>query len=221
EERRRLEQIEAVHGTFQELFLDYIESRREKATQRVVKELERIFDVDMLQPFPEILALKARDVQPEHIFMILTRIWERGAKVHADRVRSFLISSFNYGLRAEHSVGRSVARVYGLSGNPASSVSLDKTSVPVERALTDDELRQFWRTIGTTPEVGPVVSHLLKFVIATGGQRIFNICQTTWDDYDLEAHTVRLAHRKGRGGQGTGRLHIVPLTERALTILEP
>ena len=221
EERRRREEIEAVHGTFQDLFQDYIESRREKATQRVVRELERIFDVDMLQPFPEILALKARDVQPEHIFMILTRIWERGAKVHADRVRSFLISSFNYGLRAEHSVGRSVARVYGLSGNPASSVSMEKTSVPVERALTDDELRQFWTTIGTTPGVGPVISHLLQFVIATGGQRIFNICQTTWDDYDLDAHTVRLAHRKGRGGQGMGRLHMVPLTERALTILEP
>lgn len=221
DERRRLAEIEAAHGTFKELFSDYIESRREKATQRVVHELERIFDVDMLRPHPEIMALKARDIRPEHILTILTQIWERGAKVQADRVRSFLIAAFNYGLRAEHFVGRSVVRVYGLSGNPASPVTMEKASFPVERALSDDELRQFWQTIGKTPRVGPVISQLLKFVIATGGQRIFNICQTTWDDYDLEVRTVRLVHRKGRGGQSMSRLHLVPLTDRACELLEP
>ncbi|MOA11795.1 Phage integrase family protein [compost metagenome] len=61
---------------------------------------------------------------------------------------------------------------------------------------------------------------LFKFVIATGGQRIFNVCQTTWDDYALEAGTVRLIHRKGRGGQAMSRPHLVPLSPRAVAILE-
>lgn len=219
-ERQRLEEIEASHGTFKELFSDYITSRREKATEGVVKELERIYEVDLLQAHPNLMGLQAREIRPDHILAILSSIWKRGAKVQADRVRSFLVAAFNYGMQAEYAVGRAVDRVYGLSGNPASAVAVDKVSAPGERALSEAELQQFWKTIVLTPGVGPVISQLLRFVIATGGQRVFNLCQTTWSDYDIDACTVRLQHRKGRGGQTMSRPHLVPLTSRALETLE-
>jgi integrase len=134
-------------------------------------------------------------------------------------MRSFLAAAFNHGLRAENAVGRSSAKSYNLENNPAMLVAVEKVSAPATRALSDAELRKFWGTVETTEGVGPVMALLFKFVIATGGQRIFNICQTTWDDYDLEAGTVRLIHRKGRGGQAMSRPHLVPLTERAVAIL--
>ena len=219
-ERQRLAEIEASRGTFGDLFLDYIESRREKATTGVVKELERLYQKNMLGPQPIIMRMKARDIRPDHILAILNPIWERGAKVQAERMRSFLSAAFNYGLKAENAVGRSSAKSYNLESNPAIVVAVDKVSAPATRALSDAELRQFWATIGHTQGVGPVMAMLFKFVIATGGQRIFNICQTTWDDYDLEAGTVRLIHRKGRGGQTMSRPHLVPLSPRAVAILE-
>ncbi|AYC34699.1 integrase [Pseudomonas cavernae] len=219
-ERQRLAEIEASRGTFGELFLDYIESRREKATPGVVKELERLYQTNMLTPHPSIMAMKARDIRPDHILAILNLIWDRGAKVQAERMRSFLSAAFNHGLRAENAVGRSSAKSYSLESNPATVVAVEKVSAPATRALLDAELRQLWGTIEITEGVGPVMALLFKFVIATGGQRIFNVCQTTWDDYDLEAGTVRLIHRKGRGGQAMSRPHLVPLTERAVTILE-
>lgn len=219
-ERQRLTEIEASRGTFSELFLDYIESRREKATPGVVKELERLYQTNMLTPHPSIMAMKARDIRPDHILDILNPIWERGAKVQAERMRSFLSAAFNHGLRAENAVGRANAKSYNLENNPATVVAVEKVSAPATRALSDAELRQLWESIESTEGVGPVMALLFKFVIATGGQRIFNVCQTTWDDYDLEAGTVRLIHRKGRGGQTMSRPHLVPLSPRAVAILE-
>src|SRR5690606_20043937 len=93
-------EIEAARGTFGELFLDYIESRRGKATDGVVKELERLYQTNMFGPHPALMAMKARDIRPDHILAILNPIWDRGAKVHTARMRSFLSAAFNHGLRA-------------------------------------------------------------------------------------------------------------------------
>lgn len=64
-----------------------------------------------------------------------------------------------------------------------------------------------------------VAGLLFKFVIATDGQRIKNIIETTWADYDLEAGTVLLVHREGRGGQTMSRPHLVPLSDRAISLI--
>jgi integrase len=219
-ERQRIAEIEAARGSFSDLFLDYIESRRNKATPGVVKELERLFKTNLQAPHPAIMQMKARDIRSDHILAILNPIWERGSKVQADRMRSFLVAAFNHGLTVESVVGRANAKVYSLEMNPAATIKVEKVSAPVERALSDTELRQFWETIENTEGVGPAMALLFKLVIATGGQRIKNIIETTWDDYDLGAGTVRLVHRKGRGGQTMGRPHLVPLTSRALAIME-
>ena len=113
-ERQRAAEIEASRGTFGELFLDYIESRRQKATPGVVKELERLYQTNMLMPHPALMAMKARDIRPDHILDILNPIWDRDAKVQAARMRSFLVAAFNHGLRAENAVGRSNAKSYNL-----------------------------------------------------------------------------------------------------------
>ena len=65
------------------------------------------------------MAMKAREIRPDHILSILDPIWERGSKVQADRMRSFLVAAFNHGLRAENAVGRSNAKRYSLENNPA------------------------------------------------------------------------------------------------------
>jgi integrase len=218
-ERQRQVETEASKGSFADLFLDYIEARRGKATPGVVKELERLFKTN-LQQHTAIMAMKARDVRTDHILAVLNPIWERGSKVQAERMRSFLVAAFNHGLTAESVVGRANAKVYSLELNPAAMVKVEKVSAPVVRALSDTELRTFWETIGNTEGVGPVMALLFQFVIATGGQRIKNIMETTWADYNLEAGTVRLMHRKGRGGQTQSRVHLVPLTPRAIQIIE-
>ncbi|WP_129586953.1 tyrosine-type recombinase/integrase [Pseudomonas frederiksbergensis] len=219
-ERQRLAEIEASRGSFGDLFLDYIESRKGKATPGVTTELERLYLTNIKTPHPTIALMKAKDIRPDHILAILNPIWDRGSKVQADRMRSYLSAAFRHGLTAESVVGRTNAKVYGLESNPASLVKVEKTSAPVERALSDVELRQFWETIESTEGIGPVMALLFKFVVATAGQRIKNIIETTWADYDLDAGTVQLIHRKGRGGQTMSRVHLVPLTKRAIELIQ-
>jgi len=62
-----------------------------------------------------------------------------------------------------------------------------------------------------------MIATLLRFCIATGGQRPEQILRVPWSDYDMDNRTFRIEDRKGRAGV---RIHLVPLTDRALGLLE-
>ncbi|MEN1280291.1 integrase, partial [Pseudomonas aeruginosa] len=100
-------------------------------------------------------------------------------------------------LTAEHTIGRSSGKRYALTVNPVDAVRVNHESQPVERALTDAELRQFWTTIEVTDGIGPVMALLFKFVIATGGQRIAQVAREPWSSFDVEKRVMRLIDSKG------------------------
>ena len=214
EQRQR---VEDSRGTLADLFRDYIDNRRGAVRESQIAELERVLRIELEEKNPTLAAMKARDIRADHIREILQPIWDRGAKGMADKMRSYLHAAFKYGLTAEHSLARTSRKSFALEINPAAMLPREHKSQPVTRALTDVELRKFWETITATDGVGPVMGRLLQFVIATGGQRIDQIAREPWTSYDLEAKTLRLIDAKGRGG--VRRVHLVPLTERALTLL--
>lgn len=224
-EQRRIADAEAATGSFAELFRDYIEDRKSNGVeQRQIKEFERLFkafeivavsDEDVA---PMVMALKAKDVRPENVKRLLSPIWDRGSTRQAGKARSFLVAAFNYGLKAEHHIARSSQKSYGLLTNPAEAVVVPTTSKPGTRALTDDELRQFWLTITEVPSVGPIMARVFQFAFAIAGQRPEQFIREPWTSYDLKKKQVTVIDGKGRGG--IKRVHIVPLTERAMGILE-
>jgi len=225
-EQQRLAALEASKGSFSELFRDYIEDRkRNEVSEQQIKEFERVLANELEgvkvgvdgEPV-DVMAIKAKDVKPEHVKLLLKPIWDRGATRQAGKVRSFLVAAFNYGLRAEHHIDRSSQKSYGLEMNPADAVVVPNTSKPGERALTDEELKQFWRTITQIESVGPIMARAFLFAFATAGQRPFQFIREPWHSYDLKNKYVKIIDSKGRGGKK--RLHIVPLSERALQILE-
>lgn len=217
-ERER--EIHALHaqGSFEELFREYIEGRRGRVRVDQIREYERILKVDLLEGHPQVLALRASEVRPQHIRQVLETIWSRGATRQADKVRSFLRAAFQYGMTAEHSLGRSSSKNYSIESNPVDAVLVPSTSRPGTRALSDAELKHFWSTITDTDGIGPVISRLFQFVIALGGQRIEQVAREPWSSYDQERRILRLVDRKGRGE--IERVHIVPLSDRALELLE-
>ncbi|WP_147472377.1 site-specific integrase [Pseudomonas syringae group genomosp. 3] len=206
----------AARGTFRNLFEDYIVDRTGKVRADQVSEFERILKVD-LGKFESTLDLPAKEISPNHIRELLEPIWARGAKRQAAKVRSFLRAAFAYGLAAEHSLGRTSGKSFGLAQNPVDAVLVPDESRPGTRALSEKELAHFWKTIESTAGVGPVVAKLLKFVIATGGQRVEQVLREPWESIDEDARTMRLIDAKGRGG--VQRVHLVPLSDRALKIL--
>lgn len=244
QERERAKHLRAVdseRGTLKDLLQDYIAWRREgsdkraPATDRQLREWRRIA-AKLDERAPALLSMKARDVEPAHIVALLRpifhegtarpktgrgsagRVGTNGAQGSADKVQSFLRAAFTYGLQSENSVARSTSRVFGIRSNPVASIPREAKSTPGTRALSVGELRQFWNTIDKAPRVGPVMADLLRFTIASGGQRTHQLAREPWPSYDLEKRRVSLVDRKGRGGQP--RAHLVPMTDRMVEIIE-
>ncbi|WP_170207512.1 tyrosine-type recombinase/integrase [Luteibacter pinisoli] len=242
-ERRSRRQQAAVHaqrGSFADLLTEYIAHREEgterraAATVRQVGEWRRI-QAQLERDAGDVLAMTARDVEPSHIVALLRPIFHHGvarpkkgrgsagrraatgAQGSADKVHTFLRAAFAYGLSSENSVARRAVTVYGLVHNPVDPVPREARSTPGTRALSAAELRQFYLTIDKAPKVGPVLAELLRFTIASGGQRTHQLAREPWTVYDRGAGTVTLTDRKGRGG--APRPHMVPMSKRMAAIL--
>lgn len=214
----RLQVAESSRSSFSELFTDYIEDRTGIVMPAQIRDFENYLKGDLIKPFPEIMDMKARDIEPTHIQEILNRIWNRGSERQTEKIRSALHAAFAFGLKCEYAVGKKSDKTYGLKSNPVASVPVSRTKSAKDRVLSDDELRLFWQTIGITAGVGPVVASAMKFVIATGGQRISQLVRQDWSSYDSVEKTFSILDRKGRNSKA--RVAIIPLTDRAISILE-
>ncbi|PRB80546.1 integrase family protein [Pseudomonas sp. MYb185] len=211
-----LAQAEAQRGTLKDLLQDYIAHLHDAAVDSA-KEIERIINVDFIAAKPDIVAMKARDIEPGHALALLEPIWKRGAKTQYNRARTYLHAAFQYGLVSEYDVSRESKRVFELKHNPVAAVKKQKEGEnALERALSDAELKHFWDKCGDTNRVGELTALLLRFIIATGGQRPYRMIVAPWTDYDLEAKVMRTESRKGRAKP---RISLTPLTDRALDIL--
>lgn len=238
---KHVQRADAERGSFGDLLRDYIAHRAEgtekraAAGDRQLKEWRRIL-ANLEAEAPAILDMKARDVEPAHVVALLRPIFHHGtarpktgrgsggrrsvdgAQGAADKVQTFLRAAFAYGLAAENSVARKSARTFGLIHNPAAPIPREAKSTAGTRALSAAELRQFWWSIDQVPKVGPVMAGLLRFTIASGGQRTHQLAREPWPSYDTQNHVVSLVDRKGRGGMK--RVHLVPMTSRMVGILK-
>lgn len=238
---KHLHAVKSERGSLEDLLRDYIAWRkagsesRAPVSERQAAEWLRLVNT-LKRQAPPLLAMKAQDIEPAHIVALLRpifhegtarpatgrgskgRVSENGAQGAAAKVQSFLRAAFVYGIQSENSVARTVARTYGVKHNPVDAIPRESKSTPGERALSRAELRQFWTTIDKAQGVGPVMADLLRFAIATGGQRVHQLAREPWTSYDLAARVVSLIDRKGRGGQP--RVHLVPMTDRMADILE-
>tara|TARA_R110000868_G_scaffold7268_3_gene39735 strand:+ start:14881 stop:16056 length:1176 start_codon:yes stop_codon:yes gene_type:complete len=208
---------EAMRGSLQDLLEDYT---AELYANGVVsaKEIERIITKDFIEKHPAVVALKAREVEPSHCMTLLSPFWERGAKTQFNRARTYLHAAFQMGLQAEYDVARQSRKSFGLTHNPVAALRRQKEGENAhDRALTDEELRHFWHNLGKTKKVGRLVTLLLQFMIATGGQRPYRMMLAPWSSYDMERHVFTTPSMKGRGKT---RLNLTPLTDRAISILE-
>lgn len=211
------EAIEAKRGTLIDLFDAYIELMKSKGKSST-KEVQRMLERDVSDPFPNLAATKARDITPDDIVAILARIHNRGSKVHANRVRSYLHAAFNYGLKADYDYTRAGEKRFGVLMNPVTSVPKQgQYEKARDRYLSHSEVRRLWYTLPQVEKVGLLIVAVIRFILATAGQRPKQLLRATWKDYDLEKRTVTLFDPKGKGGI---RKHVVPLTPRAIKIIK-
>ncbi len=175
----------------------------------------------VLEPFPEMAERKANEITIDDVVLVIRTMIKAGITTTCNRVRSYLMASFNYARQADNDPRQVLehGKRFGVTINPVEGVPPQRDFEKArERVLTDDELRGLWHNLGQTPCVGPLMEYFIQLVIALGGQRPKQLLACGWDDYDLVRRHVTITDTKGRRAEP--RKHVVPLTDRAIEILK-
>lgn len=217
EEQQRLE-MEARKGSFADLIDSYVMDQEAQGKESA-HQTRQAFELNVIKAYPMIAARKAKDITPDDIVTILAAIHQRGSEVESVRVRAILHACFNFGIKGDYDPTRIAEKRFYIQHNPVAATRKNtKASRVGERVLSHGEVKQLWDNIGDTHRVGFVITCFIRFMLATGGQRPKQLLRAKWEDYDFQRNCVTLIDRKGR--QGTVKIHVVPLTGRALAILE-
>jgi len=145
EELKKQQKIESARGTLADLFSKYIENGTMQEEGK--DEYRRVLKKDLNKDNPDIASKKARDVNAQDIVCILRSIEARGSSSMADKVRTYLGAAFQYEIRKVNSylpkIG-SVAQIFELTHNPVNDLPKEYSGRPETRALTNEELKQFY-----------------------------------------------------------------------------
>tara|TARA_R110002049_G_scaffold309186_1_gene518207 strand:+ start:20806 stop:22119 length:1314 start_codon:yes stop_codon:yes gene_type:complete len=220
ETARQEREARNAQGTFEQLVESYINQLR-MAEKPSAIEVERSIKRAVFKPYPKLKKKKASDITTQDIKGVLARMIDDGITTQSNRVRSYLLAAFNHGLKQENNprVYLEEATRFNIAFNPVSAIPRQTDFEKVgETVITDSEIKNLWFNLPKTERVGFVISALIRFTLAVGGQRIKQILNTPWERYDLEERTMEILDSKGKGDQV--RPHVVPLNDLAISILE-
>lgn len=205
----------AQKGSVQDLFEAYTDNMKQQGKRTyaaVLASLEKETR-DIIQP-----TTKAKDVTAEHIKLILANMIKRGAVVQSNRVRSYLMAAFNYGLKHDNnpaSMGRGV--LFGLTDNPVRHIPKQQHAEKAgEGWLKLGELKQLLATFSDTLGVGWLTLKLLELIVFTGGQRPYELLTAQWQNINWIEKTLLVPAEFSKNK----REHLLPLTNSALRVLE-
>jgi hypothetical protein len=206
-------------GTFQNL-LDAYTNKLEGEGAASASDVKWSLKHYVSDRFPNLASRPAALIGPGEIRDILAKMINAGVTTYCNRVRSQLHAAFQVGLEQEFNPRRyqKKALKFGLTSNPVASVPVQADwERPGDRALSSDELAKLWQML---PEhLTLVTSELLKFLIASGGQRPEQLLASERRHYFKDHLVIR--NKKGREGERS--LHAVPyntLMRRSLKLMD-
>lgn len=213
-EREQAKREHEQQGTIEQLFKSYTEQMKKdgKRTHKaVLVALEK-------ETYPHLSnTTKAKDVTAHDIKIILAHMIRRGADTQSNRVRSYLMAAFNYGLKHDNDPANFIDDAkFGLVMNPVSAIPKQKAAERVgERFLSWDETRQLLDDMEQPASLGPTLRSLIRLCFFTGGQRPYELAVSRWASIDWQAKTLTITADISKNG----RPHLVPLTDSALCVL--
>jgi hypothetical protein len=222
---RTEKEISVSPGTFQHLLDSYV-AKLESENAASAEDVKWSFGHYVTKPFPDLVKRPVCLIGPADIRDIISRMISAGITTYCNRLRSQLHAAFQVGLAQEfnpRNYNKNDVK-FGISSNPVASVPVQADwETPGDRALSTTELATLWNLL---PEhLSLVTSELLKFLIASGGQRPEQVLATERRQY-LEDHFIirnKKGRNKGRAVEGERSLHVVPynqLMRRSLKVMD-
>jgi hypothetical protein len=212
---RMKKEVFVAPGTLQNLMDAYVTKLREQEATSV-DDVAWSFKHYISEPFPNLADRPVALIGPAEIRNIIAKMIDDGITTYCNRVRARLHAAFQMGLEQEFNPRsyQQNATKFGLLSNPVASVPVQSDwENPGERALTAKELAALWQML---PEcLSLVTSELIKFLIASGGQRPEQLLAVPRQQY-YEDH-VLIRNKKTKDGRPV--FHAVPYNQLMLDCL--
>jgi integrase len=134
----------------------------------------------------------------------------------ANRTRSYLHAAFAFALQFDLSPQRKENDpLFNLQFNPVTAVPKAlKSEKPSDRALTEQELADFWQLISSS-QLAPERKILLKLIITLGGRRVNEVIKAPWSEFNLEE---KLWYRSAKRDK-KGKYVLMPIGKMAEDLL--
>ena len=172
----------------------YVKKNTRASTYR---ETKRILDVDLIPLWggKPIASIARRDVDE-----LLDTIADRGAKVQANRTLAVLKTMFRWATEKEY-----------IAASPIERMRPPTKERTRDRALSDDEIRFFWKA---TAELGWPFGSLFRLLLLSA-QRRDEIAGMTWGEFDFEKRVWTLPRERSKNDKA----HDLALSALVLEII--
>ncbi len=199
-------------GTVEELIVDY--------TAHMELENKRTFAIvkaELLNNFNHILGDEAAKITSNDVCKVLGQLIQRGAEVQSNRVRSYIMSAMNFGIKYDHDP-RYLHRgkKYNIDSNPVASIPRQSSAEQArDRVLSTKEVTALLYNLSGN-HFSIQVAIFIKLLLVTGGQRPYELSVARWSDIDFENRiwTIQSTVSKNK------KVHLVPLVESAIIQLK-
>ncbi|MBA6390459.1 tyrosine-type recombinase/integrase [Colwellia sp. BRX10-3] len=215
-EQRLLKEIEQQSmqrkGTVEELIDDY--------TNHMKLEGKRSFNQvkhELLANMKSFLSVEAAKITSNDVCKVLGWLIQRGAEVQSNRVRSYIMSAMNFGIKYDHDP-RYLHRgkKYNIDRNPVASIPRQSSAEQArDRVLSTEEVATLLHNLSDN-HFSNQVEHFIKILLLTGGQRPYELSVAKWSDIDFDNRvwTIQSSVSKNK------KIHLVPLVESAIIQLK-
>ncbi|AZO68082.1 tyrosine-type recombinase/integrase [Mesorhizobium sp. M6A.T.Cr.TU.016.01.1.1] len=156
---------------------------------------------------------QAREIEPDEITDVIRPIYDRGARVMADHVRSYIRSAYSWGLKSEHDYRTTSVRRFRLAYNPAAGIPTEPKNVGT-RWLDEDEFVRLYRWLECPDApVHPPYTRAIRILMLTG-QRVEEIARLHADQWDAREHIIDWSKTKN------GKPHAIPVPQLSADLIE-
>lgn len=204
----------AATNSLGNLLNDYCD-HLEKIGRRSHKDARSIFKLHVIEAWPKVVAMPAKEVRGEHFADMMRRLIDAGKGRTANKLRSYARAAYQTGKAAKSKPSIPVAfKAYEIASNPVAETEPDEAQNRADkRPISADEMRGYWQAIKRLPGFR---GSLLRLHLLTGGQRIEQLVNLK--TANIEPESILLHDGKGRPGRPP-RPHMVPLTKEAQNAL--
>lgn len=209
---------EARKGSLEQLFTAYTEQMA-KDGKRTHKAVLSALEIEVYPHLDK--TTKAKDVTSHDLMIVLAAMIKRGAVTQSNRVRSYIMAAFNYGLKHDHDPANFIDDAkFGLTLNPAAAIPKQKDGERIgDHYLTLNEVKQLLADVSQEYErfkMGDTIRNLISLCFYTGGQRPYELAASQWSSINWEQKTLLIPAEISKNK----RPHLIPLTDSAIAALE-